>query len=72
MKARNSCCHRQKVNSEACVCYLMLCELVAITVVVKVGGGMGKVHHFCELLVYFLAINYLIGVCPEVLIYEFA
>jgi len=41
-------------------------------VVVKVGESVGKVHHLCELLVYFLAIKYLIAVCPELLIYEFA
>jgi hypothetical protein len=41
-------------------------------VAVKVGEGGGKVHHLCESLVYFLVIKYVIAVCPEVLIYEFA
>ena len=50
----------------------MLCYLVAIIVAVKFGEGMGKVHHLCESSVYFLAMKYLIAVCPEVLIYEFA
>jgi hypothetical protein len=41
-------------------------------VAVKVGEGMGKVHHLCESLVYYFVIKYLIAVCPEALIYEFA
>jgi hypothetical protein len=41
-------------------------------VAVKVAEGWGKVHYFCESLVYFLVIKYLIAVCTEVLIYEFA
>jgi hypothetical protein len=47
--------------------------LLAITLAVKVGEGVRKVHHLCESLVFFsLVIKYLIAVCPEVLICEFA